>query len=248
LDSSLDLETRDNISKSYAASRTLVHVINDLLDLTRTEKGNELHQREPFNLPATITEAVDIHAKEARRRGIAIDIVESPQGTPIILLGDHGKVGRMLSEICSNALQHTVGGGGILIEWGELIDSNLEDAENKHDSIRIGISITDTGLVDESFRCEFCLMLTCVLSDRTGMSDVQLEAMFRAFEQISTISDETVVNHSVIGLGLARVARSVRTLGGQLRFESKLGEGSRVTIVLPFRSVIKPFHASLRSH
>ena len=73
------------------------------------------------------------------------------------------------------------------------------------------------------------------------MSDVQLEAMFRAFEQISTISDETGVDHSVIGLGLARVARSVRTLGGQLRVESKVGEGSRVTIVLPFRSVVISF-------
>lgn len=147
LDSSLDDETRENLSKSYDASRTLVHVINDLLDLTRVEGGNDLFQRDPFNLPTTISEAVDIHAKEARRRGLTIDIVESPQGTPVILLGDPSKVGRMLSEICSNSLQHTQAGGGILIEWGELIDSNLEDAENKQDSIRIGISITDTGYV-----------------------------------------------------------------------------------------------------
>ena len=36
-----------------------------------------------------------------------------------------------------------------------------------------------------------------------------------------------------VGLGLALVARIVRTLGGQLRIASRVGEGSRFTLVLP---------------
>lgn len=184
LNGTLDTDTRDNIAKSYAASRTLVHVINDLLDLTRTEQGNELFLRDPFDLPAAITDAVAVHAKEARRRGLMVEIVESPvrsslvasrpvmsakqssfvrkqQGTPVIVLGDPNKVGRIVAECCSNAVRHTET-GGILIEWGELVDTNLEDAEGKMDSIRIGISMY---VISLTFSC--CSVLSrAVLTGR----------------------------------------------------------------------------------
>lgn len=43
LEGSLDPETRDNLTKSYSASKSLIYVINDLLDLTNAERP-ETHQ------------------------------------------------------------------------------------------------------------------------------------------------------------------------------------------------------------
>lgn len=217
LDGDVSKDVRENLVRSQAASRSLIHVINDLLDLTRTERGQELFLQDPFDLPTTITEALAVHKAEAERRGLSLDVVENPTGTPACLLGDRAKIRQALSNCVSNAMKHTRQ-GGILVEWGELADADVEDAlEKKADSIRIGISITDTGV---------------------GISEARLEAMFREFEQVSTTGDEigqVEPQGATVGLGLAVVARIIRNLGGQLRVESKLGEGSKFTFVLPFR-------------
>ncbi|GAA5950234.1 hypothetical protein JCM21900_003518 [Sporobolomyces salmonicolor] len=218
LDGPIQGEVRDNLVRSHTASKSLVHVINDLLDLTRIEQGNELFLTEPFNISETLQESISLHREEAKRRGLTLDIVENPPGTPPVVLGDRGKIRQIVSNVAGNALKQTKE-GGILIEWGELVDANIEDAlHEKQDSIRIGISITDTGV---------------------GISEQTLENLFRQFEQVSTIGDkkwkETAPTAQAVGLGLAVVARIVRNLGGQLQVESQVGEGSKFTFILPFR-------------
>lgn len=81
------------------------------------------------------------------------------------------------------------------------------------------------------------LLTSCDLRS-VGISDDKLELIFREFEHMSTIQEGVQpTEHSPInvGLGLAIVARIVRTIGGQLRVESKLGEGTKLTFILPFR-------------
>lgn len=216
LDGPIQGEVRDNLVRSHAASKSLIHVINDLLDLTRTEKGNELFLTDPFDIGKTLSEAVDVHREECERRGITLDVVENPSGTPSTLLGDRAKVRQIVTNVVGNALKHTKE-GGILIEWGEQVDSNIQDAFNeKKDSIRIGISVTDTG---------------------SGIPERKLEAIFRQFEQVSTVGDQerSEESEASVGLGLAVVARIVRNLDGQLQVESKVNEGSKFTFILPFR-------------
>ncbi|GAA5836366.1 hypothetical protein JCM9279_000365 [Rhodotorula babjevae] len=218
LDGPIVGEVRDNLVRSHAASKSLIHVINDLLDLTRTEKGNELFLTDPFNLSETLEEAISMHRDEAARRGLSLELVETPTGTPPTLIGDRAKIRQIVANVVGNALKHTQE-GGILVEWGEMTDQNLDDAfEEKKDSIRIGISVTDTG---------------------NGISERKLENLFRQFEQISTIGDkqrdEDIKTEQAVGLGLAVVARIVRNLDGQLQVESKEGKGSKFTFVFPFR-------------
>lgn len=89
--------------------------------------------------------------------------MESPTGTPRVLLGDRAKgelrkaqrgateltsltVRVTILKIVENALKHTQQ-GGILIEWGETMQgANMDDdAVIKADGVRISISVTDTG-------------------------------------------------------------------------------------------------------
>ncbi|GAA5911258.1 hypothetical protein JCM6882_004078 [Rhodosporidiobolus microsporus] len=219
LDGPIQGEVRDNLVRSHAASKSLIHVINDLLDLTRTEKGNELFLTDPFNLAETLDEALAVHRSEAQHRNIALDIVEQPTGTPPTVIGDRAKIRQIVTNVVANALKHTQEGGTIMVEWGEIVDQDVADAlEAKQDSIRIGISITDTG---------------------AGISEEKLEGIFRQFEQVSTIGDkardEAANSQQGVGLGLAVVARIVRNLNGQLQVESKVGEGSKFTFIFPFR-------------
>ncbi|BGP57501.1 hypothetical protein JCM8202v2_005145 [Rhodotorula sphaerocarpa] len=218
LDGPIQGEVRDNLVRSHAASKSLIHVINDLLDLTRTEKGNDLFLTDPFNIAETLEEAVAMHRDEASRRGLSLDVVENPSGTPQTVLGDRAKIRQIVTNVVANSLKHTEE-GGILVEWGEVVDDDLEDAvEAKREGIRIGISISDTG---------------------HGISEQKLENIFRQLENVSTIGDrerdERAESEQAVGLGLAVVARIVRNLDGQLQVESKVGQGSKFTFIFPFR-------------
>lgn len=215
LEGPLDDDTRESLVRSHSASRALVHVINDLLDLTRTEQNQNVFLQDPLDLSETIDEAVAIHRLEAQRRGVGFEIIENPSGTPQTLLGDRSKIRQIVANVTANAVKHTKE-GKISLEWGELAKDTEEPAENSQDTIKIGISITDTG---------------------AGIPEDQLEEMFRTFEQVETDSGDKAMKPTSgnLGLGLAVVARVVSQLGGQLRVESKVGHGSKFTFVLHFR-------------
>lgn len=65
-----------------------------------------------------------------------------------------------------------------------------------------------------------------------GISPAKLESIFREFEQVEPATPRSATPG--LGLGLAVVARIVKQLGGQLRVESKVNEGSRFTLLTPF--------------
>ncbi|KNZ63517.1 hypothetical protein VP01_1133g4 [Puccinia sorghi] len=216
LDGQLDEDTRENLSKSYSASRALVHVINDLLDLTKAEQGGVLFSRDPFNLPATLEDAVSIHQREAERKGLAFEMVEDPRGAPAILQGDRARLRQVVSNLVGNAVKHTTK-GLIHVQWGIDHQDTPEVAQEQgmlsEDVCRISVAVTDTG---------------------KGIPEAQLENIFRAFEQVG--SGESQDDHMCesIGLGLAVVGRVVHNMGGQLRVDSTVDQGSKFTITLPF--------------
>ena len=69
LEGQLDQDTRENLSRSHSASKSLVYVINDLLDLTKTEGGQTLVKDEPFDLLQTLKEATDAFIGDATAEG-----------------------------------------------------------------------------------------------------------------------------------------------------------------------------------
>ena len=144
LEGQLDDDTRESLVQSHSASRALVHVINDLLDLTRTEPNQTFALQEPFDIRDTIEEAVGIHRMEAARRGVSFEITENPSGTPPVLLGDRAKIRLIIANVAGNATKHTTE-GKVMLEWGELPKELDEEAGAWQDMIKIGIAVTDTG-------------------------------------------------------------------------------------------------------
>ncbi|KAH8924871.1 hypothetical protein BT69DRAFT_1349174 [Atractiella rhizophila] len=211
LEGPLDNDTRDNLSRSYEASRTLIHVINDLLDLTRAEQGHQLLLQDPFELGGLIASAMEVHRQEALRQGIEFEIIEDPHGTPSTVLGDRAKLRQALSSVAGNAVKHTAEGGKVTITWGEINEDKTP--HSKQESVRVAISVADTG---------------------SGIPEEKLEKIFRELEEIETIDQEEMYDNPSLGLGLAVCARLVRNLGGQLRAESKENEGTKFTFVFDF--------------
>ncbi|KAI9736558.1 MAG: hypothetical protein M1818_006069 [Claussenomyces sp. TS43310] len=220
LEGALDHETRENLAKSHSASKSLIYVINDLLDLTKTEEGRELIKYEVFDLPATVQEATDQFTGDAKRKGIEYNVIVHP-GIPQYVHGDQQKVRQVVSNVTANAMQHTTTG------WIK-VELCLVACEGRQ--VVIDIVVQDSG---------------------AGMSDKQLDILFRDLEQVSSEeSDDLLPNleaketrkgsppsaeRRTLGLGLAVVSRIVRNMEGHLRLKSKEGKGSRFVIQLPFQ-------------
>lgn len=85
----------------------------------------------------------------------------------------------------------------------------------------------------EGLRREGSTAVEIVVADTgCGISGTKLESIFREFEQVESTAPRTT--SPGLGLGLAVVARIVEQLGGQLRVESKVNEGSRFSFLIPF--------------
>ena len=66
-----------------------------------------------------------------------------------------------------------------------------------------------------------------------GIPASKLENIFREFEQVESAQPRTSTAPG-LGLGLAVVGRSVEQLGGQLRVDSKVDQGSHFSFLIPF--------------
>ena len=76
-----------------------------------------------------------------------------------------------------------------------------------------------------------------VRDDGIGMSEAFLQRAFHPFEQEAV---ESTQNHVGSGLGLSIVYNLVRLMGGTISVESRKGQGTRFTLVLPLRLAALP--------
>ncbi|KAI8962659.1 hsp90-like protein [Daldinia sp. FL1419] len=215
----LDQETRENLARSHSASKSLIYVINDLLDLTNMEEGQELIKDEILDLPACIREATDPFKVDAKRKALSYEVIEHP-GLPRYVHGDYRRVRQVVANVTANAIQHT-SEGSIRVESyaSEVIESR----------VKVEIVVQDTGRgmssekLDDLFRDLEQVSLD--VGSSTSVDDI---------EKLSKNEKDKKDGKDSLGLGLAVVARIVRNMNGQLRLKSEEGEGSRFVIQLPF--------------
>lgn len=221
LEGSLDNETRENLAKSHSASKSLIYVINDLLDLTKTEEGGDLVKEEIFELSSMIKEATDSYSGDARRKQIDYEVTEHP-GLPKNVIGDPRKVRQAISNIAANAIQNTTQGG-------VKIDVYLVSRAENHVDIEVSIADTGAGIsskkLDSLFR-----ELEQVQSEPINLLDAAVQPENKTIED----SPDKAEEKRALGLGLAVVARIIRNMNGQMRLKSEEHKGSRFVLQFPF--------------
>lgn len=215
MEGTLDQDTRDNLAKSHSASKSLVYVMNDLLDLTKTEQGLELVKEEVFDFPTMLKEATEPFRGDAQRKSLDYQVT-TDDTIPHELVGDPRRVRQILSNIIANAIQHTASG-----------------------FIKVGVAEVASGAESGKIEVQFV-----VEDSGAGMSQQQVDALFRELEQVAQPlpgdpmdpedddSKALTEASSSLGLGLAVVARAIRNMNGQLRLKTEVGKGSRFTVQL----------------
>ncbi|KAL6714425.1 hypothetical protein ACLMJK_007848 [Lecanora helva] len=217
LEGAIDQETRENLSRSHSASKSLIYVINDLLDLTKTEEGHNLIKDEVFDLPATVREATSSFTGDANRKGIDFETIENPS-VPQLVVGDQRRVRQAISNVTANAIQHTSSGSVRVEIW-------LANKIENHVDIDIVVQDTGHGMSPEKLDALF-----------RELEQVQTESDEGLQEKLAPNPQELEGEQTprTLGLGLALVARIVRNMNGQLRLKSEEGKGSRLVMQLGF--------------
>ncbi|RAK72008.1 uncharacterized protein BO72DRAFT_501379 [Aspergillus fijiensis CBS 313.89] len=217
LGGSFDSEFQDSITRSYSASKSLLYVINDLLDLTKDEEGYNLIKDEAFEISSCFHEATKMFEAEARRKGLFYKVIHEP-GIPKGVLGDERRVRQVISNLISNAIQHTSEGGITVEMWRDTVTPAPGRAI-------INITVVDTGCGMSSDKLD---MLFCELEE------ISMERKNGGTTEESSTALEQPHKKHVLGMGLALVSRIVRNCYGQLVVHSEEGKGSRFAISLQF--------------
>ncbi len=192
---------------AYYASRTLRHLVDDLLDVSSAESGSSLtlHLKKT-NLAKLVSDCVKLLRQQAHRKSLNLRAVnELPSGACFLL--DEYRVRQILFNLIQNAIRYTSTGE---IECRTWLEDNPE-AKLEADQVWLNISVRDTGC---------------------GIARANLDRIFENFVQLNPQDGPSVMGPR-LGLGLPITASLVAAMRGTIAVESKLGEGSIFSIRLP---------------
>ncbi|MGP1664744.1 MAG: ATP-binding protein, partial [Rhodanobacter sp.] len=202
----LDEEQVESAHIIHDAGNSLLHLINDILDLSKVEAGKMEVIIDELSLAELGKRLQRTFAHVAANKGLTFDVVIEPD-LPHVLHTDDGKVEQIINNLLSNAFKFTANGAVSLRvgrPHGDLIAPDL-----LRDRSLIAISVSDTGI---------------------GIPSDRFERVFNAFEQVEA---GTSRQFGGTGLGLAISQRMAHLLGGEILLQSRQGEGSQFTLLLP---------------
>ena len=185
----------------------LLSVVNGILDMSKIESGNFEIMPEPVATERVIAECCDLLALRARQAGIEV-VVRLADKLPGIVADKRALIQIMLN-LLSNAVKFTGRGGKVtVIATGDSgHDSGHEDS---HAAAHMVITVEDTGV---------------------GIGAEDLPRVGEPFFQARSSYDR---RHDGTGLGVSIVKGLLALHGGWMEIESRVGEGTRVIVHLPF--------------
>ena len=129
-------EIAENSINIQNASKMLLALINDILDLSKLESGKMEIVPTRYETGAMFSDLVNIIWVRAHQKELEFKIDISPE-IPSMLFGDEVRIKQVLTNILTNAVKYTETGSVTLQAKAERTSSN---------SVRLRISVADTGM------------------------------------------------------------------------------------------------------
>jgi PAS domain S-box-containing protein len=126
---------RARLTKIDTAAKHLLHVINDILDLSRIDAGKMLLDNSEFSLDEVVGDAIAMVGDRAREKGLEL-VLDTGQ-TPDSLRGDPTRLSQALINLLANAVKFTACGWVRLAV--ELVQRNEQD-------VVLRFTVQDTGV------------------------------------------------------------------------------------------------------
>ena len=109
LETPLDPEQREYAETVRTSAKSLLGIVNEILDFSRIESGKVELEEVDFDLPAAIEDSVECIAPRAHAGGLEVAAFVDP-GIPRRVHGDPGRVRQILLHLLDNAVKFTPAG------------------------------------------------------------------------------------------------------------------------------------------
>ncbi|HWE50149.1 MAG TPA: PAS domain S-box protein [Bryobacteraceae bacterium] len=136
LNSALTSEQRRFAEVVQSSGRTLLALIDDILDLSKIEARKVVLENESFSLSRTVDEVVQLLRVQANAKGLTIDSRVSPL-VPAFVRGDSHRLRQILTNLAGNAVKFTA-------EGSVAVSASLKSPSGEKPVVRF--SVTDTGI------------------------------------------------------------------------------------------------------
>ncbi|WP_051694436.1 hybrid sensor histidine kinase/response regulator [Desulfohalovibrio reitneri] len=203
LDTEHTQEQREYMLIIKDSAHSLLKVLNDILDLSKIESGEDEPEEEDFDLRALVEKTMQVLSFQAQTKGITLTRKVDGE-VPARLRGDCGRLRRALYNIVDNAVKFTESGAVTLRV------SLAEPPAEREGRERLGLrfQVSDTGV---------------------GIPRDKQREIFRSFTQAENYLTR---RHGGAGLGLAIARRLVRAMGGDIEVNSEPDKGSVFTFTV----------------
>jgi PAS domain S-box-containing protein len=150
----LDPTPRGYLETALSSARSLLRILNDILNMAKIVAGKLVIEEKPFSPRGCVIEAVDIFTPEVHRKGLdfATSVAEE---VPYMVAGDSVRLRQVLINLIGNAVKFT--------ERGKIAVHVTAGKTTSDGKREFTFAVTDTGI---------------------GIPDDKMDLLFRAFSQI----------------------------------------------------------------
>ena len=134
-DTKLDAQQREFVDSIHRSGRSLITVINDILDYSKVEAGFLELSPIPFDLERAVHDAVLLMTPRAEEKGLNLEF--NFTDCPKRLVGDAGRIRQILMNLLNNAVTYTEKGNVELT----VCCRQLSDSE-----VKVFVEVKDTGV------------------------------------------------------------------------------------------------------
>ncbi len=194
---------RDYVEKIELSGKSLLGIINNVLDTSKIEAGMFELDHTHFDIHEVGKQLTSIYQEVAHVKGVDLSF-EVEQGLRTSYVGDPVRLGQVLNNLVGNAIKFTEKGCvSVRVFDGAQLAAGHECPEGH---VPVGIEVKDTGI---------------------GFSKEQGEQLFKPFAQ----ADSSITRRfGGTGLGLAISKQIIELMGGVMCVESVVNEGSAFTM------------------
>jgi two-component system, sensor histidine kinase and response regulator len=214
-DSSLSEEHKDHASSIHQSARHLLHLINQILSITREESSQISLHEQVFNLHSFLKAMASDWQVMAQEEGLAFNLVFDSE-IPVYICSDDSKLRQVLIQLLKNAVQFTTSGQITLrvnLEGGQR--ECMSSSEHYRDissekTLHLFFEVEDTG---------------------SGIAAQEISQLFQAFSQ----AEAGQKSERGLGLGLYISHQYIQAMGGHITIASSPNQGTKARFYIPIQ-------------